>query len=170
MKTDSLNHAKESDESRRRVKTAKIHSDTTHGRRGTVRVQPRTPDSNKNQRSSENKQVPGSPAQYHRSSSSLGRLHSGEQRRSESTSTTDDHVEESVLPVGNSAKKLRINAPGLQDDVRDAVSPSSSVLHQDLKQSVDAAQRELGNSTTRSVWTQRGTRGIFTTREPGSTE
>ena len=98
------------------------------------------------------------------------RLHSGEQRRSESWSTKDDHVEESVLPVGNSAKKLRINAPGLQDDVRDAVSPSSSVLHQELKQSVDAAQRELGNSTTRSEWTQRGTRGIFTTREPASTE
>ena len=74
------------------------------------------------------------------------------------------------MPVGNSAKKLRINAPGLQDDVRDAVSPSSSVLHQELKQSVDAAQRELGNSTTRSEWTQRGTRGIFTTREPASTE
>ena len=84
----------------------------------------------------------------------------------------DDHVEESVLPVGNSAKKLRINAPGLQDDVRDTVSPSSSVLHQELKQqqSVDAAQRELGNSTTRSEWTQQGTRGIFTTREPASTE
>ena len=52
LKTDSLNHAIDSDESRRRVKTAEIHSDTTHGRRGTVRVQPRTPDSKKKQRSS----------------------------------------------------------------------------------------------------------------------
>ena len=170
VKTDSLNHAIDSDESRRRVKTAEIHSDTTHGRRGTVRVQPTTPDSKKKQRSSENKQVPGSPAQYFHSSSSLGRLHSGEQRRSESSSTKDDHVEDSVLPVGNSAKKLRINAPGLQDDARDAVSPSSSVLHQELKQSVDVAYREMRNSTTRSEWTQRGTRGIFTTREPASTE
>ena len=100
----------------------------------------------------------------------MGGLHSGEQRRSESSSTKDDHVEESVLPVGNSAKKLRINAPGLQEDVRDAVSPSSSVLYQELKQSVDAAQRELGNSTTRSEWTQRGTHGIFTIREPASSE
>ena len=32
VKTDSLNHAIDSDESRRRVKTAEIHSDTTHGR------------------------------------------------------------------------------------------------------------------------------------------
>ena len=77
VKTDSLNHAIDSDESRRRVKTAEIHSDTTHGRRGTVRVQPRTPDSKKKQRSSENKQVPGSLAQYLHSPSSLGRLHSG---------------------------------------------------------------------------------------------
>ena len=71
LKTDSLNHAIDSDESRRRVKTAEIHSDTTHGRRGTVRVQPRTPDSKKKQRSSENKQVPGSLAQYLHSSSSM---------------------------------------------------------------------------------------------------
>ena len=165
VKTDSLNHAIDSDESRRRVKTVEIHSDTTHGRSGTVRVQPRTPDSKKKERSSENKQVPGSPAQYLHSSSSMGGLQNGEQRRSESSSTKDDNVEESLLPVGNSAKKLRINAPGLQDDVRDAVSPSSSVLHQELKQSVDAAQRELGNSTTRSEWTQRGPRGIFTSTE-----
>ena len=68
LKTDSLNHAIDSDESRRRVKTEEIHSDTTHGRKGTVRVQPRTPDSKKNQRSLENKQVPGSLAQYLHSS------------------------------------------------------------------------------------------------------
>ena len=90
-----------------------------------MRAQPRTPDSKKKERSSENKQVPGSLAQYLHSSSPMGGLHSGEQRRSESSSTKDDHVEESVLPVGDSAKKLRINAPGLQDDIRDAVSPSS---------------------------------------------
>ena len=100
----------------------------------------------------------------------MGGLHSGEQRRSESSSTKDDHVEESVLPVGNSARKLRINAPGLQDDVRDAVSPSSFHSPSRIKQSVNAAQRELGSSTTRSEWTQRDTRGIFTTREPASTE
>ena len=40
VKTDSLNHAIDSDESRRRVKTAEIHSDTTRGRRGTVRGLP----------------------------------------------------------------------------------------------------------------------------------
>ena len=49
VKTDSLNHAIDSDESRRQVKTAEIHSGTTHGRRGTVRVQPRTPYSKKKQ-------------------------------------------------------------------------------------------------------------------------
>ena len=49
LKTDSLNHAIDSDESKRTVKTAERHSDTTHGRRGTVRVQPRTPDSKKKQ-------------------------------------------------------------------------------------------------------------------------
>ena len=130
LKTDSLNHAIDSDESRRRVKTEEIHSDTTHGRKGTVRVQPRTPDSQKNQWSLENKQVPGSLAQYLHSSVPW-EVCTAESKGEVSHRAKDDHVEESVLPVGNSARKLRINAPGLQDDVRDAVSPSSFVLHQE---------------------------------------
>ena len=52
--------------------------------------------------------------------------------------------------------KLRINGSGLQGNVGDAVNPSSSILHQESKQlqSVDAAQREFVNSTTRFDRTQ----------------
>ena len=41
--------------------------------------------------------------------------------------------------------KLRINGSGLQGDIGDAVSPSSSILHQESKQlqSVDATQRGI---------------------------
>ena len=52
--------------------------------------------------------------------------------------------------------KLRINGSGLQGKLGDAVNPSSSILHQESKQlqSVDAAQREFVNSTTRFDRTQ----------------
>ena len=72
-------------------------------------------------------------------------------RSRQSGSSHNDHVEEFVQP-GDEV----VHGCGLQGDMGDAVNAFSSILHQESKQmqSINAAQKEFVNTTTRFDWTQ----------------